>query len=218
VIVTPLSFIVPNICSFISCRVRYNCGFLDSVCYFLQRLARTGLIDFSSCWSRRTKVFYGHSRQAGGIFKLIPALSQRPFLCHLPVVLKFLLGDIIAVIFCIVFKLLPIIWLWRFLCSWRRMRQWWWCYCLGIGQFPSIMVAFIHQNSKSSYAQIFFASKAIAPKALRSLRFMVWVATTKLCLLSTAAWYYNLSQLLLLELKGLSHLDRWCLFGVVHLF
>jgi hypothetical protein len=33
----------------------------------------------------------------------------------------------------------------------------------------------------------FFASKAIAPKALRSLRFMVWVATTKLCLLSTAA-------------------------------
>jgi hypothetical protein len=38
------------------------------------------------------------------------------------------------------------------------------------------MVAFIHQNGKSIYAQIFFASKAIAPKALRSLRFMVWVA------------------------------------------
>jgi hypothetical protein len=34
----------------------------------------------------------------------------------------------------------------------------------------SIMVAFIHQNGKNSYAQIFFASKAIAPKALRSLR------------------------------------------------
>jgi hypothetical protein len=38
---------------------------------------------------------------------------------------------------------------------------------LCIGQFPSIMVAFIHQNSKSIYAQIFFASSD-SPKALRS--------------------------------------------------
>jgi hypothetical protein len=41
-----------------------------------------------------------------------------------------------------------------------------------LGNFPSIMVAFIHQNGKVSTPKFSFASKR-APKALRSLRFMV---------------------------------------------
>jgi hypothetical protein len=64
---------------------------------------------------------------------------------------------------------------------------------LCIGQFPSIMVAFIHQNSKRP--KFSFASKAIAPKALRS--FDLWCELPQL----NYAYYpllldINLSQLL----------------------
>jgi hypothetical protein len=46
-------------------------------------------------------VFYGTFLQAGvGIFKLIPALFCTPLLCHLPVVLKFLLGTCIGIRIC----------------------------------------------------------------------------------------------------------------------
>jgi hypothetical protein len=138
-------------------------GFLDSVCYFLQRLAHWSdrFLDLLVYWCKGVLL----DILAGwvfGIFKLIPALFCSPTFYAIFPVLKFLLGDMYRYrrICCTEIEL-PIIG-WCDACSWRRMRYNGGDLCYALGNFLPIMVAFIHQNSKVSTPKFSFASKAIA--------------------------------------------------------